>query len=58
MYKTPLVPVWVTQVNGTYGLLFCTTRDLVTDWKTERFFNLHYYNGHFTQTKETVLTLG
>ncbi|XP_076813151.1 inactive ubiquitin carboxyl-terminal hydrolase MINDY-4B-like [Clavelina lepadiformis] len=57
MYKTPLVPIWVTQVNGTFGLLFCTSRDLVTDWKTERYFTLHYYNGHVTQQTETVLTI-
>jgi len=58
MLKTPSLPIWLIQVNGTYGLLFCTTRDLVTDWKTERYFCLHYFNGHFTQQNETLLTLG
>nr|XP_002122244.1 inactive ubiquitin carboxyl-terminal hydrolase MINDY-4B-like [Ciona intestinalis] len=57
MYKTPLLPIWVTQVNGSYGVLFCTARDLVTDWKTERYFCLHYYNGHFTQQAEATITI-
>ena len=58
MLKTPKYPVWVTSVNGVNGVLFCTSRDLTCDWKVERYFYLHYYNGNSSQDEETILSIG
>nr|XP_039248098.1 inactive ubiquitin carboxyl-terminal hydrolase MINDY-4B-like [Styela clava] len=57
MLRTPLLPIWITQVNGSYGLIFCTSRDLVADWKIERFFTINYYTGHYTQVKATSISV-
>jgi hypothetical protein len=57
MLKTPNYPIWVTSVNGVNGVLFCTVRDLTCDWKVERYFYLHYYNGNSSMDKETILTI-
>lgn len=57
MLRTPLLPIWITQVNGSYGLIFCTSRDLVADWKIERYFTIHYYTGHHTQVKATSISV-
>ncbi|KAL5004726.1 hypothetical protein ScPMuIL_018182 [Solemya velum] len=45
MLKVPKLPIWVTQVNKQFGLLFSTNIDLIRDWRTEHNFNLHYYTG-------------
>ncbi|KAK3602480.1 hypothetical protein CHS0354_022347 [Potamilus streckersoni] len=45
MLKTPRNPVWVTLVNNQFGLLFSTNKDLVSDWRVEHRFVLHYYTG-------------
>lgn len=58
MLRTPLLPIWITKVNGSYGMIFCTSRDLVADWKTERFFSVHYYTGHDAQQKPTCISIG
>ncbi|XP_061171841.1 inactive ubiquitin carboxyl-terminal hydrolase MINDY-4B-like isoform X2 [Saccostrea echinata] len=45
MLKTPKKPIWLTSVNGHPGLLFSTNLDLVSDWRVETRFFLHYYTG-------------
>lgn len=45
MLKTPRHPVWVTLVDGTFGLLFNMRAELVSDWHAEHLFTLCYYNG-------------
>lgn len=58
MLRTPLQPIWITKVNGSYGLFFCTSKDLVADWKTERYFSVHYYIGHDAQVNPTCISIG
>ena len=58
MLKTPKKPIWVTRVNGQFGLLFSTHPDLVCDWGVEHKFQLHYYTGLASQSKDTRLTVG
>jgi len=57
MLKTPRYPIWLTMVNGVYGILFCTARDLTSDWKVERYFHLYYYNGTRAQEEQVILTI-
>nr|XP_022344133.1 inactive ubiquitin carboxyl-terminal hydrolase MINDY-4B-like isoform X3 [Crassostrea virginica] len=45
MLKTPKKPLWLSLVNGQPGLLFSTNLDLVSDWRVETRFILHYYTG-------------
>ncbi|XP_048746819.1 inactive ubiquitin carboxyl-terminal hydrolase MINDY-4B-like isoform X3 [Ostrea edulis] len=45
MLKTPKKPIWLTSVNGQPGLLFSTNLDLVSDWRVETRFILHYFTG-------------
>ncbi|XP_060582753.1 inactive ubiquitin carboxyl-terminal hydrolase MINDY-4B-like isoform X2 [Ruditapes philippinarum] len=56
MLKTPKNPIWLTLVNGQYGLLFSNNADLVSDWRVEHHFQLYYYTGLLTKTY-TVLTI-
>ena len=58
MLKTPKKPIWITHVNGQWGLLFSTNPDLVSDWRSEHRFTLHYYTGLHSQSKDTKLTVG
>ncbi|XP_067670087.1 inactive ubiquitin carboxyl-terminal hydrolase MINDY-4B-like [Haliotis asinina] len=57
MLKTPKYPVWLTKINGHFGLLFSTNVDLVSDWRAEHLFALHYYTGLITQEKPVQLTI-
>ncbi|XP_022344132.2 inactive ubiquitin carboxyl-terminal hydrolase MINDY-4B-like isoform X2 [Crassostrea virginica] len=45
MLKTPKKPLWLSLINGQPGLLFSTNLDLVSDWRVETRFILHYYTG-------------
>ncbi|XP_033760244.1 inactive ubiquitin carboxyl-terminal hydrolase MINDY-4B-like isoform X2 [Pecten maximus] len=45
MLKTPKLPIWLTSTNGQIGLLFSNKIDLVSDWRVENRFSLHYYTG-------------
>ena len=58
MLKTPRFPIWVTKLNGTFGLLFSTNPDLVSDWRVEHRFQLHYFTGLKTQVQAAVLSIG
>ncbi|XP_049641473.1 inactive ubiquitin carboxyl-terminal hydrolase MINDY-4B [Suncus etruscus] len=49
MLQTPRFPVWLCNISGNYSVLFSTNRQLVADWKVERVFGLHLYNGQITQ---------
>jgi len=57
MLKTPKNPIWLTLVNGHYGLLFSTNIDLVSDWRVEHHFSLYYYTG-LIQNTYTELVIG
>ncbi len=58
MLKTPKYPVWMTKVNGQFGLLFSTNIDLVGDWRAENRFMLIYYTGLISQGRPAQLTIG
>ncbi|KAL4220105.1 FAM188B2-like [Mactra antiquata] len=56
MLKTPKNPIWLTLINGHYGVLYSNNIDLVSDWRVEHHFTLHYYTGSISKTY-TVLTI-
>ncbi|KAM7133197.1 inactive ubiquitin carboxyl-terminal hydrolase MINDY-4B [Molossus nigricans] len=55
--KTPRLPTWLCDVNGSHGVLFSTDRQLLSDWKTERLFDLYFYGGRPSQKKPARLTV-
>ncbi|CAH6779093.1 Mindy4b-ps [Phodopus roborovskii] len=57
MLKTPTFPIWLCNINGNYSILFCANRQLLSDWKMERVFDLHFYSGHPSQKKPVHLTI-
>ncbi|XP_041353271.1 probable ubiquitin carboxyl-terminal hydrolase MINDY-4 isoform X2 [Gigantopelta aegis] len=57
MLKTPKYPIWLIKVNNQFGLLFSNNLDLVSDWRVEHRFLLHYYTGLPSTTKPTQLTV-
>ncbi|KAK3531781.1 hypothetical protein QTP70_029755, partial [Hemibagrus guttatus] len=57
MLKTPRLPVWVCNINGTYSVLFSPNRSLLSDWKMEHLFHLYFYNGQPTQVNTAMLTI-
>ncbi|XP_054441035.1 inactive ubiquitin carboxyl-terminal hydrolase MINDY-4B [Pteronotus mesoamericanus] len=57
MLKTPKLPIWLCNINGNYSVLFSTNRQLLSDWKMERLFDLHFYSGQPSQKKPACLTV-
>ncbi|KAL8618852.1 hypothetical protein ACOMHN_000859 [Nucella lapillus] len=57
MLKTPKTPIWLTNVNHMWGLLFSTNLDLVSDWRIENRFSLFYYTGLVSQANTTTLSV-
>uniref|UniRef100_A0A2K5XQN1 MINDY family member 4B n=1 Tax=Mandrillus leucophaeus TaxID=9568 RepID=A0A2K5XQN1_MANLE len=57
MLKTPKLPIWLCNINGNYSILFCTNRQLLSDWKMERLFDLYFYSGQSSQKKLVHLTI-
>ncbi|KAG2462220.1 MIY4B hydrolase, partial [Polypterus senegalus] len=57
MLKTPKLPIWLCNINGTYSVLFSSNRSLLSDWKMEHLFELYFYNGQPSQKKTVVLTI-
>ncbi|XP_068091220.1 probable ubiquitin carboxyl-terminal hydrolase MINDY-4 [Hyperolius riggenbachi] len=55
--KTPKYPIWVVCSESHFSVLFCPKRDLVSDWKAERRFDLYYYDGLANQQEEIRLTV-
>ncbi|XP_063138966.1 inactive ubiquitin carboxyl-terminal hydrolase MINDY-4B isoform X2 [Rattus norvegicus] len=55
--KTPVFPIWLCNINGNYSILFCTNRQLLSDWKMERVFDLHFYSGQPSQQRPVHLTI-
>lgn len=58
MLKTPKLPIWLCSINGNYSVLFCTNKQLLSDWKMERLFDLYFYSGQPSQNKPVHLTIG
>nr|XP_028605534.1 probable ubiquitin carboxyl-terminal hydrolase MINDY-4 isoform X1 [Podarcis muralis] len=55
--KTPKFPIWVVCSESHFSVLFCLRKDLLADWKTERRFDLYYYDGLANQQDEIRLTV-
>ncbi|XP_077915265.1 inactive ubiquitin carboxyl-terminal hydrolase MINDY-4B [Halichoerus grypus] len=57
MLKTPKLPIWLCNTNGKPSVLFSTNRQLLSDWKAERRFDLYLYRGRPPQNKPVHLTV-
>ncbi|NXN45860.1 MINY4 hydrolase, partial [Rhinoptilus africanus] len=55
--KTPKYPIWLVCSESHFSVLFCLEKDLLGDWKTERRFDLYYYDGLANQEQEIRLTV-
>ncbi|XP_051466354.1 probable ubiquitin carboxyl-terminal hydrolase MINDY-4 isoform X1 [Apus apus] len=55
--KTPKYPIWLVCSESHFSVLFCLEKDLLCDWKTERRFDLYYYDGLANQEEEIRLTV-
>ncbi|XP_067946481.1 probable ubiquitin carboxyl-terminal hydrolase MINDY-4 [Watersipora subatra] len=42
--KTPKFPIWLCHIEEHYSLVFCINKELISDWKAERRFDLLYYD--------------
>ncbi|XP_074689380.1 inactive ubiquitin carboxyl-terminal hydrolase MINDY-4B [Strix aluco] len=54
--RTPRLPVWLCGLAGRHGVLFGTDSQLLSDWKRERVFHLHFYNGQARAAHLTIDT--
>nr|XP_056713115.1 probable ubiquitin carboxyl-terminal hydrolase MINDY-4 [Euleptes europaea] len=55
--KTPKFPIWLVCSESHFSVLFSMRKDLLGDWKTERRFDLYYYDGLANQQEEIRLTV-
>ncbi|XP_041041105.1 probable ubiquitin carboxyl-terminal hydrolase MINDY-4 isoform X2 [Carcharodon carcharias] len=55
--KTPKFPIWVVCSESHFSVLFCLKKELMSDWKFERQFDLYYYDGLANQQDEIRLTV-
>uniref|UniRef100_A0A8C4S8V9 Ubiquitin carboxyl-terminal hydrolase MINDY n=1 Tax=Erpetoichthys calabaricus TaxID=27687 RepID=A0A8C4S8V9_ERPCA len=56
--KTPRYPIWVVCSESHFSVLFCLRKELLSDWRIERRFDLYYYDGLANQEEEIRLTVG
>ncbi|XP_073404314.1 uncharacterized protein [Dendrobates tinctorius] len=56
--KTPKYPIWVVCSKSHFSVLFCLKKELISDWKAERKFDLHYYDELANQQEEIHLPVG
>lgn len=56
--KTPRFPIWVVCSESHFSILFSLQSELLSDWRTERLFDLYYYDGLANQQEEIRLTVG
>ncbi|XP_008583139.1 PREDICTED: protein FAM188B isoform X1 [Galeopterus variegatus] len=55
--KTPRFPIWVVCSESHFSILFSLQPELLRDWKTERLFDLYYYDGLANQQEQIRLTI-
>ncbi|XP_058152804.1 probable ubiquitin carboxyl-terminal hydrolase MINDY-4 [Dasypus novemcinctus] len=55
--KTPRFPVWVVCSESHFSVLFSLQPELLRDWRTERLFDLYYYDGLANQQEQIRLTI-
>lgn len=56
-FKTPKYPIWVICSESHFSILFSVDRNLLDDWKSEKKFDLYYYDGLARQDEEIKLTI-
>lgn len=56
--KTPRFPIWVVCSESHFSVLFSLQPELLRDWRTERLFDLYYYDGLANQQEQIRLTIG
>ncbi|XP_062900884.1 inactive ubiquitin carboxyl-terminal hydrolase MINDY-4B [Mobula hypostoma] len=57
MLKTPKLPIWLCNINNAFSVFFSIKRQLLSNWKMEHVFDLHFYTGQPSQTKLVTLTI-
>uniref|UniRef100_A0A8C3W5U2 Ubiquitin carboxyl-terminal hydrolase MINDY n=1 Tax=Catagonus wagneri TaxID=51154 RepID=A0A8C3W5U2_9CETA len=55
--KTPRFPIWVVCSESHFSILFSLQLELLRDWRTERLFDLYYYDGLANQQEQIRLTI-
>ncbi|XP_066096886.1 inactive ubiquitin carboxyl-terminal hydrolase MINDY-4B [Saccopteryx bilineata] len=55
--KTPKFPIWLCDIRGRHSVLFSTNRQLLSDWRAERLFELHLYAGQHSRGGPARLTV-
>uniref|UniRef100_A0A2K5DR22 Ubiquitin carboxyl-terminal hydrolase MINDY n=1 Tax=Aotus nancymaae TaxID=37293 RepID=A0A2K5DR22_AOTNA len=55
--KTPRFPIWVVCSESHFSILFSLQPGLLRDWRTERLFDLYYYDGLANQQEQIRLTI-
>ncbi|XP_069318692.1 probable ubiquitin carboxyl-terminal hydrolase MINDY-4 [Eulemur rufifrons] len=55
--KTPRFPIWVVCSESHFSVLFSLQQELLCDWRTERLFDLYYYDGLANQQEQIRLTV-
>ncbi|XP_037692930.1 probable ubiquitin carboxyl-terminal hydrolase MINDY-4 [Choloepus didactylus] len=55
--KTPRFPIWVVCSESHFSVLFSLQPELLRDWRTERLFDLYYYDGLANQQEQIRLTI-
>ncbi|KAG8443471.1 hypothetical protein GDO86_012027 [Hymenochirus boettgeri] len=55
--KTPKYPIWVICSESHFSILFCLRKELMSDWRIERRFDLYYYDGLANQQEQIRLTI-
>ncbi|XP_015444985.1 probable ubiquitin carboxyl-terminal hydrolase MINDY-4 isoform X3 [Pteropus alecto] len=55
--KTPRFPIWVVCSESHFSVLFSLQPELLRDWRTERLFDLYYYDGLANQQEQIRLTV-
>ncbi|ELU18027.1 hypothetical protein CAPTEDRAFT_111097 [Capitella teleta] len=55
--KTPRLPIWLIHSEKHFSVLFSLKKELLSDWKAERRFDLFYYDGLGRQQQEIRLTV-
>ncbi|XP_072028596.1 probable ubiquitin carboxyl-terminal hydrolase MINDY-4 [Amphiura filiformis] len=56
-YKTPKWPIWVVCSESHFSVLFSLKKELLSDWRAERRFDLYYYDGLARQQEEIKLSI-
>ena len=57
-YKTPILPIWLTCIQDSWGVLFNPNKDLMKSYAAENRFPLYYYSNTLTKARtETKLVI-